>query len=170
METVREDDGDSLYSVIRLLGNLVNWWDPETRQKYDERAQCIIDQYSNYTVQVGPELLNINGINTQGENIADNGGIKEALRAYLSLVSRLGPEPTLPALPFTQRQLFWLSGASKWCTVSRPESTKNSVLTGVHSPPQFRVIGPFSNMPEFSEDWNCPLGTPMNPVRKCTVW
>ena len=52
METVREDDGDSLYSVIRLLGNLVNWWDPETRQKYDERAQCIIDQYSNYTVEV----------------------------------------------------------------------------------------------------------------------
>ena len=36
METVREDDGDSLYSVIRLLGNLVNWWDPETRQKYDD--------------------------------------------------------------------------------------------------------------------------------------
>ena len=33
-------------------GNLVDWWQPETKEKYLERAQCIIDQYSNYTVQV----------------------------------------------------------------------------------------------------------------------
>ena len=69
----------------------------------------------------------MNGVNTQGENIADNGGIKEALLSYLSVVSRQGPEPTLPGLPFTPRQLFWLSGASKWCTVSRPQSIKSQV-------------------------------------------
>ena len=69
-------------------GNLVDWWKPETKQRYLEKAQCIIDQYSNYTVEVEGETLNINGINTQGENIADNGGVKEALLAYNRLTKR----------------------------------------------------------------------------------
>ncbi|XP_023343223.1 neprilysin-2 isoform X2 [Eurytemora carolleeae] len=61
-------------------GNLVNWWEPETKKKYLKRAQCIIDQYGNYTVNVGGKVMNLNGINTQGENVADNGGFKEAYR------------------------------------------------------------------------------------------
>ena len=44
-------------------------WKPETKQRYMEKAQFIIDQYSNYTVEVEADTLNINGINTQGENI-----------------------------------------------------------------------------------------------------
>ena len=40
----------------------------------------MIDQYGNYTdTQVG---IHLNGIITQGENIADNGGIKEAFKGY----------------------------------------------------------------------------------------
>ena len=116
-----------------IAGNLVNWWEDDARSEYLERAQCIIDQYDNYTVQVGEEQLNVNGVNTQGENIADNGGIKEALLSYLSLVSRLGPEPSLPGLPFTPRQLFWLSGASPWCSVSRPQSLKLQVSVQSYS-------------------------------------
>ena len=51
-----------------------------TRNKYVQKAQCIIEQYGNYSI---PHLnISLNGINTQGENIADNGGIKEAYRAY----------------------------------------------------------------------------------------
>ena len=58
----------------------MDWWSNKTAHDYKERAQCIINQYGNYTAhQIG---LNLNGINTQGENIADNGGVKESYLAY----------------------------------------------------------------------------------------
>ena len=70
-------------------GNLLDWWEPATKKRYLEKAQCIIDQYGNYTVEVEGETLNLNGINAQGENIADNGGIKEALRTYNRIAEKL---------------------------------------------------------------------------------
>ena len=104
---------------------MVDWWEKETKDRYLKKAQCIIEQYGNFTIDAGGEILNVNGINTQGENIADNGGLKEALLAYEELVTREGPEPVLPALGYNQRQLFWLSSASSWCSVYRPLALKN---------------------------------------------
>ncbi|XP_078040555.1 M13 family metallopeptidase neprilysin 2 isoform X2 [Augochlora pura] len=150
------------------VGNLVDWWQPETKENYLERAECIIHQYGNYTVEdVG---LNLNGINTQGENIADNGGIKEAYLAYKKWVKRNHKESRLPGLPYTPEQLFWISAANTWCTKYRPETMKLRITTGFHSPGKFRVLGPLSNMEEFSQDFNCPLGSKMNPEKKCAVW
>jgi len=151
-------------------GNLNNWWQPFAKKNYLKKTGCIIDQYGNYTVDIEGEILNLNGINTQGENIADNGGYKEAIRAYERLTQQYGEEPKLPGLPYTPRQMFWLSGASIWCGAMRPATLKNRVLTDPHSPGRFRVNGSFKNMKEFSKDWNCPLGSPMNPVKKCSVW
>merc|ERR1719278_2463208 len=152
-------------------GNLLNWWQPDTSSRYLKKAKCIIDQYRNYTF---PQLDNLplNGINPQGENIADNGGIKEAYRAYNEWVNTHGEEQLLPGLNFTPRQMFWISAANVWCSKSRPEALKLSVLTGTHSPDQFRVQGAFSNMEAFSEDFKCPTGSKMNPEinLKCKVW
>ncbi|XP_067139630.1 neprilysin-2-like [Centruroides vittatus] len=150
-------------------GNNVNWWDYETDGKFKKLAQCIIQQYGNYTV---PENgLKINGVNTQGENIADNGGIKEAFRAYQQWVKDHGKEKLLPGLKYTQDQLFWISAANVWCGKYRPEVLKLRILSGSHSPAQFRVIGvDASNSPEFSRVFNCPKNSPMNPQRKCSVW
>lgn len=151
-----------------VQGNLFEWWKPETRDSFKERAQCIIYQYGNYTdAQTG---LNLNGINTQGENIADNGGIKQSYQAYQAWVLENAPEKTLPGLPYTQQQMFWVSAAQTWCNLHRTEAMKGRILTGVHSPGEFRVLGPLRNMPAFSKDFNCPLGSPMNPVKKCEVW
>jgi len=161
------DDHGSLFDAF---GNLVNWWEKETKEKYLEKAQCIIDQYGNYTVDVNGETINLNGVTTQGENIADHGGVKESIRAYDRLIARTGPEPRLPGLPYSQNQLFWLSGGAMWCQVSRPEALKEYILTDPHSPARFRINGPFSNMVEFARDWNCPAGSPMNPEKKCRVW
>lgn len=59
-------------------GNLKQWWNNSTVEKFRERAQCIIDQYSSYVLDdIG---LNVNGKMTQGENIADNGGLKQSYR------------------------------------------------------------------------------------------
>lgn len=114
--------------------------------------------------------VQLNGINTQGENIADNGGIKEAYYAYLRWTERNYVEPRLPGLNYSPRQMFWMSAAQTWCTKYRIQAMRQRITTGVHSLGQFRVLGPLSNMIEFSEDFNCPLGSPMNPVHKCQVW
>ncbi|XP_035795572.1 neprilysin-2-like isoform X1 [Anopheles albimanus] len=149
-------------------GNLVDWWQADTKKAYLEKARCIIEQYGNYTE---PNVkLNLNGINTQGENIADNGGIKEAYYAYRKWAEKNGPEPRLPGLNLSPEQLFWLSAAQTWCSVYRPESMKMRITTGVHSPGKFRVLGPMSNMHEFAKDFNCPAASPMNPDHKCEVW
>ena len=64
-----------------------------------------------------------------------------------------------------------VSAANVWCAKYRPKALKLRVLTGVHSPDQFRVQGPFSNMEDFSRDFNCPIGSNMNPPKenKCQV-
>merc|ERR1712218_70827 len=118
-------------------GNLANWWEDATKDKFLDKANCIIWQYGNYTAKAVNKTLN--GVNTQGENIADNGGIKEAYRAYSSWVNRHGEEPRLPGLQkYSPHQMF-------------------------------RIQGPFSNSREFSSDFQCAAGTRMNPVKKCEV-
>lgn len=114
--------------------------------------------------------LQINGIKTQGENIADNGGIKEAYLAYNTWVKQNQPEGKLPGLEYTPNQLFWISAAQNWCSKHRSEAVELQVTTDVHAPEEFRVLGPFSNMEYFANDFACPLGTKMNPQRKCSVW
>ncbi|XP_013771859.1 membrane metallo-endopeptidase-like 1 [Limulus polyphemus] len=149
-------------------GNNENWWEPQTDQLFREKAQCIIEQYGNYTV---PENgLKINGINTQGENIADNGGLKQAYRAYKSWVKDNGPELPLIGLKYSPEQLFWISAANVWCGKYRPEVLKLRILSGWHSPAQFRIIGSFSNLEDFAKSFNCSINSHMNPQKKCTIW
>ncbi|XP_015111046.1 neprilysin-2 isoform X2 [Diachasma alloeum] len=149
-------------------GNLVDWWAPSTKEKYLAKAQCFIDQYGNYSVEeVG---LNLNGINTQGENIADNGGMKLAYLTYKDWSARNGREPMLPRLPYTPRQMIWISAASTWCEKHGIEYLKQLVKVDPHIPEEFRILGVLSNMPEFAEDFKCPVGSRMNPKKKCSMW
>ena len=76
----------------------------------------------------------------------------------------------LPGLDYSPSQLFWLSGASVWCAKYRDAALRVRLMSGVHSPDMIRVRGTLSNMPEFARDWQCPLGSTMNPVKKCSVW
>ncbi|XP_041377797.1 neprilysin-1-like [Gigantopelta aegis] len=151
-------------------GNLIQWWDDEVIAKFKVRAQCIIDQYSNFTLK---EInLQVNGIQTQGENIADNGGLLEAYTAYRHWVDERGEEETpLPGLShLSHNKLFFLNFAQVWCGTMRPEAAINRIRTGQHSPGRFRVIGTLQNSYVFAKTWNCPKNSKMNPTKKCKVW
>lgn len=149
-------------------GKLVDWWEESTTTEYKKRAQCVIDQYGNYTAeQIGMKL---NGINTQGENIADNGGIKEAYLGYQNFVKDNGPPQRLPGHDYNQNQMFWISFGQVWCSKFKDGTLKSQILTGVHSPGEFRIKGSLSNNEDFAKDFNCPVGSKMNPKKKCTVW
>lgn len=126
-------------------------------------------QYGNYSIV---DVGSVDGVITQGENIADNGGIKQAYKAYKKWLNQQEDKSNevLPGLNSTSGQLFFLNFAHIWCGGMRPEATKNKLKTAVHSPGRYRVIGTLSNSDDFAEEFNCPKGSPMNPVSKCTVW
>lgn len=150
-------------------GNLVDWWHPDTKKAFVEKKKCIIEQYGNYTDST--INMNLNGVNTQGENIADNGGLKLAYRAYISAMAKSSTkDPKLPGLPFSPEQLFWISAAQTWCSIERPEIKKIMILTDNHALSRFRVLGTLSNSREFAKDFQCYENSPMNPSKKCEVW
>lgn len=79
-------------------------------------------------------------------------------------------EKCLPGLNFTRSQMFWISAANNWCSKQRLAVLRAAVSSDSHSPPMARVDVSFSNIKEFSEDFQCKLGSRMNPVKKCVVW
>ncbi|PIN97495.1 hypothetical protein AB205_0113430 [Aquarana catesbeiana] len=126
----------------------------------------MVSQYNAYTVN-GEK---VNGKQTLGENIADNGGLKAAYHAYKSWLQKHGEEKRLPGVGLSNHQLFFVGFAQVWCSVRTPESSHEGLVTDPHSPAKFRVIGTLSNSKDFAEHFNCPKGTPMNPGKYCDVW
>lgn len=147
-------------------GRLQEWWEPEVAEKFEVQANCLRDQYSNYEVEPG---LKANGRLTAGENIADNGGLKQAFVAYKNWEKRNGGvDKVVPGL--TNDQLFFVAFAQGWCSLSTPENDRWRVANDVHALPKHRVLGPIVNHPEFGAVFQCKPGAPMNPVEKCVLW
>ncbi|KAH9513574.1 18S rRNA pseudouridine methyltransferase [Bulinus truncatus] len=149
-------------------GNIKQWWDEKTIEAFRHRAQCFVDQYSNYKLEQINEYMN--GRITQGENIADNGGLKQSYRAYVKWIEKNGEEPALPGIGLNHHQLFFLNYAQIWCGKMRDEEAVRKIRISAHSLGPIRVYGPLSNSKEFAKAFNCTLGSKMNPVHKCSVW
>ncbi|XP_022241235.1 endothelin-converting enzyme homolog isoform X2 [Limulus polyphemus] len=147
-------------------GNLKQWWKNKTIEEFLERTKCFIDQYSSYSINDD----HVNGKQTLGENIADNGGIKAAFHAYEEWSNSHEMESPLPGVNLTHRQLFFVGFSQVWCSVSTPESQHLQILNDLHSPAKYRVIGSLSNSYEFAQEFQCPIGSYMNPSKKCEVW
>jgi putative endopeptidase len=146
------DDQGRQYDSV---GNLRDWWSPESAAKFKERSGAIVAQYSEYEPLPG---LHVNGELTQGENIADIGGVKVAYAALQKALAGKSPEKIDG---FTPEQRFFLSFAQIWRSKQRDEDLKLRLNTDPHSPARYRVDGPLSDLPEFQKAFNLPDTCPM---------
>ncbi|MGD1069568.1 MAG: M13 family metallopeptidase [Bryobacteraceae bacterium] len=145
-------------------GDLDDWWTPADAKAFDERSQCLVDEYSSFALPGG---LHMNGKLTLGENTADNGGLRIA---WLALMNDLAGK-TLPAKDgFTSAQRFFLAFGQVWCENEREELKRQQVQTDPHSISEFRVNGVVSNMPEFRQAFGCKAGQPMVRQNSCRLW
>ncbi|XP_052572729.1 membrane metallo-endopeptidase-like 1 isoform X6 [Peromyscus californicus insignis] len=150
-------------------GNMLDWWSNFSAQHFREQSQCMIYQYGNFSWDLADDQ-NVNGFSTLGENIADNGGVRQAYKAYLQWLTEGGRDQRLPGLNLTYTQLFFVNYAQVWCGSYRPEFAVQSIKTDVHSPLKYRVLGSLQNLAAFSEAFHCPRGSPMHPKKRCRIW
>jgi len=105
----------------------------------------------------------VDGENTLGENIADEGGMRFAFEAF----QRSYPKERAS---MADHRLFFTAFAQNWCENDRQDIAIDSLDSDEHSPAKYRVLGVLSNFKPFSEAFNCPVGTAMNPRKKCELW
>uniref|UniRef100_A0A8B9HR43 Endothelin-converting enzyme 1 n=1 Tax=Astyanax mexicanus TaxID=7994 RepID=A0A8B9HR43_ASTMX len=150
-------------------GNMLNWWSNFSAEHFRAQSQCMVQQYGNFTWDLagGQKVC---GVSTLGENIADNGGVRQAYKAYKKWRETEGEEPYLPGLNLNNDQLFFLNFGQVWCGTYRAEYASHSIRTDSHSPLDYRVLGSLQNFDAFSEAFHCKPGSPMNPPVKCRVW
>ena len=146
-------------------GNLRDWWSKGVNEEFERRADCVKTQFDAYVV-LGD--AHVNGKLTLGENIADLGGVK---LAYAALAASTPPAaPGAPRAEFTPQQEFFLGFAQGWCGKMRDEALRHMVATNPHSPPNLRVNGPLSNLPEFAQAFPCKPDAKMVKKDRCEVW
>jgi endothelin-converting enzyme/putative endopeptidase len=149
-------------------GNLNNWWTESDGKQFDEKADCEVKEYGEFTVAGG---VKVNGKLTLGENTADNGGLRLAYIALLADAKRKSIDMKARQDDgYTPEQQFFLAYAQNWCGSMRAQQERMQVQTNPHSPMQFRVNGVVRNMPEFGQAFGCKTGQPMMPEGACRVW
>jgi putative endopeptidase len=146
------DDQGSKYDE---QGNLNNWWSPEDSVKFYAKTKMIVKQFNGY---VPVDTLHINGELTQGENIADLGGIMMGYDAFRK-TDQFKKHDRIGGLNPDQR--FFLGYALAWMINERPEAVASQIRSNEHSPAKFRVIGPLTDMPEFLTTFGIKQGDPM---------
>lgn len=137
------------------FGNLSNWWTNEDQTKFSLKTKMIVKQFNDY---VAVDKLHINGELTQGENIADLGGIIMGFEAFKK--TKQYKENELIA-KLTPSQRFFLGYALAWMQNMRSEAIANQVKSNEHAPAKWRVLGPLSNMPEFYSAFGVKQGDKM---------
>ena len=136
-------------------GNLHDWWTPADAAEFQKRADCVSEEYSQFQVV---DDIKINGKLTMGEDVADLGG---TLLAYIAWKAANKGKVLQPIDGFTPDQRFFIGMAQWACGSERPENLRMGAITNPHSPPEYRINGVVSNMPEFQSASSCKAGQPM---------
>ena len=153
----RQFDGD---------GNLRDWWGTRDAVSFENRAQCIRNQYSQYVVV---DDIKINGALTSGEDIADLGG---ELLAWMAWQEQTRALQLAAADDLTPEQRFFVGFAQWACANMRPERLRMNAIIDPHSPPRDRINGVVTNMPEFAQAFHCKPGQALvkPPEKMCRIW
>jgi putative endopeptidase len=146
------DDQGSQYDE---KGNLNNWWTEEDNAKFRSKTKLIVDQFNNYTIVGGKH---INGDATQGENIADLGGVVMGFEAFKKTAQFKNKEIISGLTP---QKRYFLAYAYAWMVNANKEALTQQVMMDVHAPAQFRINGPLSNYNEFYKAFDIKKGSKM---------
>jgi putative endopeptidase len=145
-------------------GNLRDWWTSDDAKGFEDRINCVRDQYAGYVIV---DDIHINSKLTSGEDVADIGG---TLLAYIAWKKQTEGQSLSPADGFTPDQRFFVGMAQWACENDRAENLRVSAITNPHSPGFARIDGVVSNMPQFQKAFSCKAGQPMVHTPTCRVW
>ncbi|HEY8733526.1 MAG TPA: M13 family metallopeptidase, partial [Puia sp.] len=136
-------------------GNLRDWWQPNDARQFTESAKKIVRQFNEF---IPIDTLHVNGEASQGENIADLGGLLLGWDAFSKTEAFKKGEKIGG---FTPAQRYFLGYAYSWLYSQRKESLASQLMTDVHAPAKERVNGPMANMPAFYEAFGVKPGDKM---------
>lgn len=147
-------------------GNLNNWWSPEDYQRFKQKTAMIVTQFNAFEVLPGKR---VNGEATQGENIADLGGVVVGFEAFKSTPQY---QQNQKISGFSPAQRYFLAYAYAWMVQYQKETQLQLLMTDVHAPASCRVNGPLANNPDFFKAFQIPEGSPMRRSKDklITIW
>ena len=145
-------------------GNLRDWWTADDATRFDERVQCVRDQFAGYVIV---DDIHINSRLTSGEDVADLGGTR---LAWLAWKKDTQGQKLSATDGFTPDQRFFIGFAQWACENQRPENLRVNALTNPHSPGKYRINGIVADLPEFQTAFSCKAGDKMVNPKPCRVW
>ena len=148
-------------------GNLQNWWTPADKENFEKVTAALAKQFDQYEPVKG---IFVNGNFTNGENIADLGGVNiayDALQMYLNDHGKIEKISN-----FTQEQRFFISWATVWRTLSTDAYMTNQVKTDPHTPGYFRAFAPLTNVDSWYKAFDVKEGDKLykKPEDRIKIW
>ena len=137
-------------------GNLKNWWTESDATNFKKKTEVLVDQFNDYTVL---DSLHVNGKLTEGENIADFGGVSISYEAFENTLKDKPRPGTIDG--FTPEQRFFLAWAQMWRENDRPQALRQRIIVDPHSPNEYRCNGPLSDFPPFYKAFDVKKGDAM---------
>ncbi|MFA6819257.1 MAG: M13 family metallopeptidase [Bacteroidaceae bacterium] len=147
-------------------GNMSEWWSADDSKNFNQRAQVIVNYFNN--IKVLPDL-NANGITTEGENLADHGGLQVA---YTALQNATKGKPAKKIDGYTPEQRFFIAFAGVWSGDIRPAEIRKRIKSDPHSLAEWRVNASLPHIDAWYKAFNI---TPKDKLyvpkdKRVTIW
>ena len=148
-------------------GNLQDWWSPADRANFEKATQALAKQYDQYEPVKG---IFVNGIFTNGENIADLGGANIAFDALQMYLKDHGDVAKISG--FTQNERFFIAWATVWRSLTTDQNLTNQVKTDPHAPDYLRAFAPLTNVEAWYQTFNVKEGDKLyrKPQDRVKIW